>query len=170
MRISKSITVVLHLDIPIIIFSGMILLDLCLGYGPTFHSFTEPGLLWENFNSATTHCARWIKRSKCFYLWFTRALQISSKSIYYFLFISPIFTNLVVLENPSIQPYPKTWVCACLLRMRIGHSFLCFQCAVFESTVHNSRYSATKFGPKTIISCYSYQQIVLRMILVWECF
>jgi hypothetical protein len=53
-----------------------------------------------------------------------------------------------------------------LLRMRRGHSFLCFHRAVFDSTVHLN--SASKFGPKTIISCYSYQQIVLRMILVFE--
>jgi hypothetical protein len=52
--------------------------------------------------------------------------------------------------------------------MRRGHSLLCFHRAVFDSTVHNSRYSGSKFGPKTIISCYSYQQIVLRMILVVE--
>jgi hypothetical protein len=55
-----------------------------------------------------------------------------------------------------------------LLHMRRGHSFLCFHRAVFYSTVHNSRYSASNFGPKTIISFYSYQQIVLRMILVFE--
>jgi hypothetical protein len=53
-----------------------------------------------------------------------------------------------------------------LLRMRRGHSFLCFHRAVYDSTVHNSRYSASKIGPKTIISCYSYQQIVLRILIL----